>query len=406
MKVYFIKMNKVLYESSGVLLLALLCLLFPYAGFAQDNDTLPERQKKIEISGFVNDMPSVIMPHPDSTTLWQNLIHNRLNAGWQINKNIRVDASMRNRLMVGNMVGQPGYAKDIGFDKGRVDMSWNVIDEKNVLLNTSFDRMFVTYEKDKWNLQLGRQRINWGQTLVWNPNDIFNTYSYFDFDYVERPGCDAFRGTYYHNETSSTELAASINYDNKISAAMLHRWNRKNFDYQVIGGILTQSDIVIGGAWSGDFKGVNFRGEASYFHPVKSFTDTSGIAAVSIGFDYMFKNSLMLQTEVLYNNVGNTFARGGLLALYTAPLSAKYLSICDWNIFVQSSYPFTPRLTASLSGMYFVNVKSCYAGLSVDYSLVENLDLSFVTQYFSTIGKSDLGDLHTWLGFMRLKYSF
>ena len=34
----------------------------------------------------------------------------------------------------------------------------------------------------------GRQRINWGQTFVWNVNDVFNAYSYFDFDYKERPG--------------------------------------------------------------------------------------------------------------------------------------------------------------------------------------------------------------------------
>ncbi len=364
-------------------------------------------KKEFGFSGYISDMPSVIMENPDSTWMWENLIHNRLNLGFQVNENWRMDVSMHNQLITGNILKQPGYSESIDFDKGWLDMSWNIINTGNVLLNTTFDRLFVTFEKDKWDLKLGRQRINWGQTLVWNPNDIFNTYSYFDFDYIERPGCDAFRGTYYHNETSSTELAVSVDYSDKVTAAMLHHWNWKNFDYQVIGGILTESDIVVGGACTGDFKGVNLRGEFSYFQPVENFADTTGIVAVSVGADYSFKNSLMLQTEILYNNVGNAFTSARLLSLYTAPLSAKYLSICDWNIFGQASYPFTPRFSGSLSGMYFVEVKSCYAGLSIDYSLLENLDLSFITQYFTSVKQSTtIGDMQSWLGFVRLKYFF
>ena len=29
--------------------------------------------------------------------------------------------------------------------------------------------------------------------LVWNPNDLFNAFSFVDFDYEERPGSDALR---------------------------------------------------------------------------------------------------------------------------------------------------------------------------------------------------------------------
>ena len=61
-----------------------------------------------------------------------------------------------------------------------------------------------------------RQRINWGQTLVWNPNDIFNAYSYFDFDYIERPGSDAIRLQYYPDYSSAIEMAVKADYENKI----------------------------------------------------------------------------------------------------------------------------------------------------------------------------------------------
>jgi len=162
----------------------------------------------------------------------------------------------------------------------------------------------------------------------------------------------------------------------------------------------------LGGALTSDVKGLNFRSELSYFHPIKSLADTSGIVAVSVGTDYVFSNSLMLQTEVLYNNVSKAFSDNGLMGLYSAPLSAKNLSICNWNVFAQASYPITPRLNGSLSSMYFVDVQSCYAGLSLDYSVIENLDFSFIAQFFSTLRNSKIGDMQVLLGFARLKFSF
>jgi hypothetical protein len=163
-----------------------------------------------------------------------------------------------------------------------------------------------------------------------------------------------------------------------------------------------QSDLVLGGAWAGDIKGVSFRGEFSVFQPFEHFTDTITTVAASVGLDYTFSNSLFLQAEFLYNNIKNS-GQSGILGLYSAPLSSKTLSISEWNIFAQASYPFSPRLNGSLSGMYFIDVKSFYAGFSLDFSVLENLDLSLISQYFTTTQSPSVQAL---LGFVRLKYSF
>jgi hypothetical protein len=393
-----IVMRKIVWVKNIKHILTLFCAFILLSANAQD--------KNWSLSGYVSGMPSLIVQQDD--TWWQGLVHNRLNFNWQVTEHLLFDAGMRNRFIAGSeaMISP----ESISADAGLMDLSWNWFDVETrhatSLLNTAFDRLNITFEKNKWKLQLGRQRINWGQTFVWNPNDIFNTYSFFDFDYPERTGCDAFRTTYYHNSTSSSEIAVSANHDNKVTAALLHRWNRRNVDYQFSAGVLTENDFVIGGALTSDVKGLNFRSEFSYFHPVKNLTDTSGIVAVSIGADYIFSNSLMLQTEILYNNVSKAFSDNGLMGLYSAPLSAKYLSICNWNVFAQASYPITPRLNGSLSSMYFVDIKSCYAGFSLDYSVIENLDFSFIAQYFSAFGNSKLGNMQVLLGFARLKYSF
>ena len=363
-----------------------------------------------ELSGYISGMPSLIVQQPGDDVWWQMPVHNRLNFNWQISEYLRIDAGMRNRVITGSDVMiDPG---SIGFNPGWMDLSWNWLNVAGarhalpLLGNTTLDRLYITYEKDKWKMQAGRQRINWGQTFVWNPNDLFNTYSFFDFDYPERPGCDAFRGTYYHSETSSSEWVVSVNHDRKVTAAMLHRWNKKNVDYQIIAGEQAETDLVLGGALTSDFHGLNFRSELSYFHPIKNLADTSGIVALSVGADYIFSNSLRLQTEILYNNVGKVFSDSGLLGLYSAPLSAKYLSICNWNIFANASHQIAPRLNGSLSGMYFADIRTCYTGFSLDFSAIENLDLSFITQYFSTLGNSKLGNMQILMVFARLKYSF
>ena len=378
---------KAMYQISVKLILG--CLLFHSSLSAQ------------QLSGYLTVMPSLIVLQPQDEAWWQTLAHNRLNFGWQMSPHLRMDAGVRNRFIAGSeMLIDP---EGISHDQGLLDLSWNWASGKNALFNSAFDRLNVTYEKDKWKLQLGRQRINWGQTFVWNANDIFNTYSFFDFDYPERPGCDAFRATFYGSATSQTELAVSYRND-KATAAMMHRWNHNMVDYQLIAGLHAESDIVIGGALTSDFRGLNYRTEMSYFHPVKNAADTSGIVAVSVGADYFFGNSLMLQTEILYNSTGKS---GDFMDMMgAASLSAKRMSICEWNIFVNASYPITPRLNGSLSGMYFVDINLCYAGFTLDYSVIENLDFSVITQFFSTIGNSEIGKMQMLMGFARLKYSF
>ena len=189
---------------------------------------------------------------------------------------------------------------------------------------------------------------------------------------------------------------------------MLHRWNSNNIDYQLIAGLFAETDIVVGGALTSDYKGLNYRSELSYFHPT-SGNDNRTIA-VSVGGDYIFSNSLMLQAEIMYNNTKvHSISSGnenGLFDIFSASPSAKKLSFSDWNIFASASYPITPRLSGSLSGMYFVDIKSFYAGLTLDFSVIENLDFSFIAQNFFAFENSVMGNMQIMMGFARIKYSF
>ena len=164
-----------------------------------------------------------------------------------VGNNLTFSAGIRNRLFTGNMLNAvPLYAELTGNDKGLLDLNWNIADKTSFLLNTSLDRLNFTWRSGKFQATAGRQRINWGQTLVWNPNDIFNVWSFFDFDYTERPGSDALRLEYFVTPEATAEFAFKTDRDFNITTAAMYRFNISGIDLQFLAGV-EGGDNVLGG---------------------------------------------------------------------------------------------------------------------------------------------------------------
>ena len=104
----------------------------------------------------------------------------------------------------------------------------------------------MRYSEDNWELTIGRQRINWGVNLAFNPNDLFNAYSLIDFDYQERPGVDAVRFQYYGDDMSSFEGAVQIgnSLDSSLIAG-LWKFNKWKYDFQFLAANYFK-DIAVG----------------------------------------------------------------------------------------------------------------------------------------------------------------
>lgn len=151
-----------------------------------------EAERKFTLGGYLTTMQSAMFDTISGPVVYDNLLHNRVNFKTFLSDKISFAAEVRNRLFTGDMArGGKAYSEMIGTDQGWADMSWNLINENSFFLNSTVDRLWIDMNLKNLEVRIGRQRINWGQTLVWNPNDVFNAYSFFDFDYVERPGSDA-----------------------------------------------------------------------------------------------------------------------------------------------------------------------------------------------------------------------
>jgi len=363
-----------------------------------------ETEKKFLVSGYISDMQSTMFDSINKQWTIGNLIHNRINFKYFPVDGLSMALEMRNRLsMEESATGNSSTSTNFATDNGFMDLTKNIAKGNSYVLNSTIDRFWAAYEKGKFHATFGRQRINWGQTMVWNPNDIFNAYSFFDFDYVERPGSDALRLQYYNSEVSSTELAIKMNRDNQVTAAGLYRFNVSEYDFQLLGGTLNQTDYVAGFGWSGAINSVSFRGEVSYFQPEKKFRDTSGVLLASISFDYTLSNSLSFLAEYLYDGMkfSNNFS---FQSLYNAPFTVKNLSFVKHNLLLQASYPITPLFTGSLAGMFLPGIKGYYLGPSLTYSVSQNLDASVFVQSFdgAISGKNEQINMV----YLRIKFSF
>jgi len=381
--------------------LTILLAGIPLSAFVQES--------KVSMNGYVKELymfysPESPIPGTDLNYLATNIIHNRLNFKWYTSKKFTTIIEMRNRLMLGNLVKDfPGYQETVDVDKGLFDLSWISAQGSSWFIHSMIDRAYLDYSSGKWQVRIGRQRVNWGVNLVWNPNDIFNTFSYFDFDYEERPGADAIRIQYYTGTTSSAELVYKPDRDNAhTSLAGMYRFSKWDYDFQFIGG-QAGNDWIVGGGWAGDILGAGFRGELTHFEPRNDYSTRATVASISA--DYTFQNSWYIHSSLLYSSNGKTGKAGGMDVLFNPDMSAKQLSFARYSLFGQVSKPITPLLSGSFSGIVNPSDGSFYVGPAFTYSLLNNLELMLTGQLFFGDSGTEFGDVGQ-IAFGRVKWSF
>ncbi|HUW92904.1 MAG TPA: hypothetical protein VMV74_07060 [Bacteroidales bacterium] len=382
-------------KKATVLVISLLLFSF-YAG-AQ------VRERAVSAGGYTSWLHSAMFDSLGGEWINSSMLHNRVNLKAYAGQKITFNLEVRNRFITGDMVRfDPRYSASLDSDVGWADLSWNVINERSFIFNTTIDRAWIDFTAGKLQVRAGRQRINWSQSLVWNPNDIFNTYSFFDFDYIERPGSDAVRMIYSTSPSSAAEMAVKINNEGKVTAAALYRFNIRNIDLQILAGETDENTIVGGFGWSGSIGSYSIRGEATWFQPFENIGLSDGTVIFTAGIDKSFSERLMAVSQVMYCN--NPLELSDFDELYSGELTASQLAFSEFTLMGQLTYTPMPLLNITASAIWYPDLDGFFAGPSIDYSLAENVDFSFLWQHFSSI----IGGTNTRinLGFIRIKYSF
>lgn len=380
-------------------------LVFLYHFNVQAQD---EEPKRTSLNGYLKFLQTVHFSDVDDNWTTDNIFHNRLNFKWYPNSNLTFTAELRTRLFYGETVKTfPQYPDIIDTDGGYVvDLSAILAQGNSYFIHSVLDRVNLDWSKEKWQVRVGRQRINWGQNFVWNPNDVFNSYSFFDFDYEERPGSDAVLVRYYTGPTSSIEFATAFGSEwNDYKIAAMYRWNKNNYDYQLLGGKV-RTDYVLGFGWSGQIKTAGFKGEITWLEPVDEVFSGAGTVVAALSGDYTFPSSLFLHSEIIYNSYAENINPVGVGADFLIQSrSPKTLTFTKWSWFNEGAYQITPLLRAGLYSIYNPTENSFFLGPNAELSITDNVYLLFMGQLFLGSSNSVYGNLG-YFNYLRLKWNF
>ncbi|HSN47722.1 MAG TPA: hypothetical protein VLR29_03080, partial [Flavobacterium sp.] len=175
-----------------------------FLGTTIDAQTDDAKPSWIELHGYIKNIQNTTFVQKIDSNASTNLIHNRLNFKFNIAPKITGRLEIRNRIFYGEQIEQtPNFGDIINQDNGYFHLSHLWINEDSFVAQSLIDRMLVHYSDEKWDVTIGRQRINWGINTVWNPNDLFYAFNLLEFDYEERPGSDAVRIQHNLNNNAS-----------------------------------------------------------------------------------------------------------------------------------------------------------------------------------------------------------
>ncbi len=377
-------------------------LLITIAAIGQE-----ETEPKVEFKGYLKSLGSTYflkLPiFPESQMFTDQLLHNRLNFKWYPSENITLYAELRNRLFWGDQVRlNPNYLDEVNRGSDNFfDWSVGKYDKKGYALHANLDRFYGEWTKGQWEVRLGRQRVNWGISTTWNPNDIFNAYNFTDFDYEERPGSDALRIRRYTGVTSSIEIAVKAANDwEKVTAAMLGKFHLGTYDLQVLAGV-NENFIVAGGGWAGNLGNASFKGELSSFFPLADGDKTS--VSLSMGIDYTLSNQMYLSGGFLYTSTGTTGNTNQ--SIFESDLSARQLFPYRWATLATVMYPITPLVNSAFIVLYSPGeANMLFLNPTLSASIAQNWDVDLVGQI--VFQKQEKYESPVQAGFVRVKWSF
>lgn len=379
----------------------LFCLLLGVAASAQASWT-----DNFGLRGYVREEPILWKPPTyfggAGDYRLNNLIHARQNLRWYPTYSLRAGVDLKTRLFAGKSAGLlQSETNSTQFGATYVNLTHAFFNDNDFTLTSTIDRAWVDWTAGPVETTIGRQRIAWGTSLVWNPIDLFNPSSPLDFDNEELPGTDAARVQWYFGPSSKLEAAVSPQKDaDKTVAAIELLVNKWEYDWIILAG-RRHSQAVIGAAWAGSILKGGFRGELLYAIPRSSSEDP--YLTATIGGDYTFRNTLYLHAVVLYNERGTTGNAGGIKLIES--IQRGELTSSRMNFFAEIARDLNPLLRGDLMGILNPYDGSWYLGPSLTWSVITNLDLTGLALVFGGDTLTEYGD-NGEIFLARLKYSF
>lgn len=283
-------------------------------------------------------------------------------------------------------------------------LEWEVSDDRYAHL--ALDRLSARWSVSKVDITLGRQPINLATTFFFSPNDLFAPFAAQSFYRVYKPGVDALRTEVQLGELSQLSLIGVMGY--QPDPASITGWsdnvdrqrhaylarvttNFAGMEWGLITGKVRRNRLQ-GASIQGDFfGGLGLRAEGHVAEPIDG--SLPRYSELSIGLEYRWESSLMIQFEQFYHGWGaNSVPTYDLLNNTSGYLARRYHAL-------GAGYEFSPLLTGQMSLIRndidhsFLLSNNLLYSLSDESELSINLTLSGGERFSNFVLQSEYGSL-------------
>ncbi|HPI92668.1 MAG TPA: hypothetical protein PLT09_12910 [Deltaproteobacteria bacterium] len=286
--------------------------------------------------------------------------------------------------------------------------AWNWVDDHDVRVFFTADRLNVKHTFSSVDLTLGRQAVNFSQAYFWNPLDVFVPFDPSAFDRDYKAGVDALRMDINLGSFSSLTVVGApgrkldIGYGSEgaevraegfgddlwYASALMARYRTTLSDWD----ISLQSGKVYGGyqagaGCSGEAGPLGLRGEAAYFSARGESTAVipdagypGGLRPVDLvedhfslvlGADHRFDSSLYLNIEYFFNGAADD---GDLAKGVLRTAIGETLSLSEHLAGIQVSYEFHPLMTGQASWIFSLSDASSLISPTMIFSVADEAD--------------------------------
>lgn len=338
---------------------------------------LPVKARAVELS-FGGSVKSLLIAGESLSggDVWSDLNRLRLDLDLKFTPSVNIKLIYDNEAIVGTLLDEPEFTGAKEADNLTLfDLTETLADRPDLFWRHLIYRAYLTYSADRLNFMLGRQRVAWGQTRIWNPTDLFNPISPLQIEGDQRVGVDALNLEYSFGALSSVNAVyAPGAKDDETSVAARLRTNMAGYDLSVMLGEFRE-DSVVGFDFAGSIGNSGFRGEATLTDP----EDGGDFTRFVLSWDYNFPSTLYVLVEYLHNggDLGEGATRGDL-ARFTGEIVTKNRNF----IALALGYELTPLIRPELYTIYDMDGGGLFLGPGVRYNVLTDLDWITGVQIF------------------------
>ncbi len=364
-------------------------------------------KQKLSIGGFLKSSNYFRYTDWSEDRVAENILHANLKFNWQLNKPSSVYLSVHNRYFFGETIEneESEYANSLAQSNNFVDMNWVFVEDDKSLLHTAVDRFYYQYKGKKMLVRAGKQRIDWSQTIVWNPNDFFNTFSFLNFDYETRSGIDALYGVFNLDRRGNSSLHIGYAPQTLITESIIaarYRQIVKNSEWQLMVGQLHE-DYAVGFGWTTYINKTGFSGELSYFKDMNNVSENDVFMGTIASF-YEFRSKLIVHYEFNYNsNPQNTIEN--FYSIFFEPLTTKYITFNKYSLATLAQYPLNKFWSIGATGIAYLDDERYYLGAYTKVNLPSKWSFLLSTQLMNNEDSGLFSSGKKYL-FTRIMWSF